>query len=86
MSDIGKLSADDAVELFHQLLVAEAMRTKNPVTAINVPKAITTADGGIDAEIELISGSLIPGGLLRNGNARYQIKTGSFSASGFRRY
>jgi len=82
MSDIGKLSADDAVELFHQLLVAEAMRTKNPVTAINVPKAITTADGGIDAEIELISGSLIPGGLLRNGNARYQIKTGSFSASG----
>jgi len=62
-ADLGNLNAEDAVELFHQLLVAEAMGTARPITAINVPKAITTADGGVDAEIEPIPGALISGGL-----------------------
>lgn len=80
-ADLNRLTPADAVDVFHDLLVAEAMATSRPVSAISVPKAITTADGGIDAEVQITPGALIPAGLLRNGHVRYQIKTGHFSVS-----
>ncbi|RYH16528.1 MAG: hypothetical protein EON54_28230, partial [Alcaligenaceae bacterium] len=76
-----RLKPDEAVELFHELISAESARTDRPIAAANVPRAITTADGGVDGEIDLGPGALIKFGLLRQGRVRYQIKTGSFSAS-----
>lgn len=78
-TDLMHLTPNESVELFHQLLVAEAIGTALPISAINVPKAITTADGGIDAEVSFVAGAVMPVGLLREGHVRYQIKTGKFS-------
>ncbi len=79
--DLGQLSADRAVDLFRELLWAEATATGVGKNLINVPSAITVADGGIDAEV---TGAEPQGGqgLIRQGMTRYQIKTGRFSLSG----
>uniref|UniRef100_UPI003F490DF0 hypothetical protein n=1 Tax=Cupriavidus necator TaxID=106590 RepID=UPI003F490DF0 len=81
VDDLSNLSAADAIEVFHQLLLDESARTDRLVAGINVPRAITTADGGVDAEANIAHGDFIPGGLLREGPVRYQVKTGRFSAS-----
>jgi hypothetical protein len=79
--DLIQIEAGQAVELFRQLLVIEAIKTGIPITGIDVPAAITVADGGIDAEVAGLSGAVLPAGLISEGLTRYQIKTGSFSAS-----
>lgn len=79
--DLIQIDAAQAVELFRQLLVIEAIKTGIPITGVDVPAAITVADGGIDAEVAGLSGTALPAGLISDGLSRYQIKTGSFSAS-----
>ena len=79
--DLIQINADQAVDLFRQLLVIEAVKVGIPITAIDVPAAINVADGGIDAEVAIVSGAALPAGLIAEGLTRYQIKTGSFSAS-----
>ena len=79
--DLIQINADQAVDLFRQLLVIEAVKVGIPITAIDVPAAINVADGGIDAEVAGVSGAALPAGLISEGLTRYQIKTGSFSAS-----
>ena len=79
--DLGRLPPDRAVDLFRELLWAEATATGIGKNLINVPSAITVADGGIDADVadaEPQCGQ----GLIKKGMTRYQIKTGSFSLSG----
>ena len=46
------LDPNSAVDLFRELLWAEATATGIGKNLINVPSAITVADGGIDAEVE----------------------------------
>jgi hypothetical protein len=79
--DLIQIEAGQAVELFRQLLVIEAVKTGIPITGVDVPAAITVADGGLDAEVAGLSGAVLPAGLISKGLTRYQIKTGSFSAS-----
>ena len=79
--DLIHIDADQAVDLFRQLLVIEAVKVGIPVTNVDVPAAINVADGGIDAEVSGLSGAVLPAGLISEGLTRYQIKTGSFSAS-----
>jgi hypothetical protein len=79
--DLVQIDADQAVELFRQLLVIEAMQVGIPVTGVDVPASINVADGGIDAEVSGASSAVLPAGLIAEGLTRYQIKTGSFSAS-----
>ncbi|WP_175746998.1 hypothetical protein [Burkholderia pyrrocinia] len=79
--DLVQIDAAQAVDLFRQLLVIEAVKTGIAVTGVDVPAAITIADGGIDAEVAGLSGTALPAGLISEGLSRYQIKTGSFSAS-----
>ncbi len=78
--ELGALSPESAVNLFRELLWAEAAALGIGKHQINVPSAITVTDGGIDAEVE---GALVPvgrgQGLIRPGLTRYQIKTGNFS-------
>ncbi len=79
--DLTQIEAGEAVELFRQLLVIEAVKAGIPITGVDVPAAINVADGGIDAEVSGLSGIALPAGLISEGLTRYQIKTGSFSAS-----
>ncbi|MBI2854573.1 MAG: hypothetical protein HYX87_06605 [Chloroflexi bacterium] len=80
-TDLERLSAEQAVDLFRELLWAEATTTGIAKNLINVPSAITVQDGGVDAEVQ---NAPIAGGqgLIKQGLTRYQIKTGSFSLSG----
>jgi hypothetical protein len=76
---LGLLSPEAAVDLFRELLWAEAYREGIGPALISVPTAITAADGGIDAEITGVPLDS-SGGLFFSGLTRYQIKTGAFSA------
>src|SRR3989344_3858640 len=77
---LNDLSAAEAVELFHQLLWAEAVSVGIATSLVNVPSNITVGDGGIDAEVNdapKTSGQ----GIIKQGRTAYQIKTGPFSLS-----
>lgn len=76
--DLAHLGADLAVDVFRELLWAEATVMGIGKHLINVPSAITVADGGVDAEIRdvPISGSQ---GIIKPGLTCYQIKTGEYS-------
>lgn len=69
-----------AVDIFAALLRAEACSLGISLTSINVPSAITVADGGIDAEVSNAptGGTL---GVIYKGLTRYQIKTGALVPS-----
>jgi len=76
--NLAGLTPDQAVRLFSDLLCAEAMANGVLTSAISVPFAVDTPDGGVDAELTGVTGT--PGqGLIKPGRTRYQIKTGSFS-------
>jgi beta-phosphoglucomutase-like phosphatase (HAD superfamily) len=79
--DLVYVDAEQAVDLFRQLLVIEAIKAGIPITGVDVPSAINVADGGIDAEVDSLLGTALPAGLISQGLTRYQIKTGNFSAS-----
>lgn len=79
--DLKVIDAGQAVDLFRQLLVIEAAMVGVPITAIDVPSDINTSDGGIDAEVTNSTHLALPVGLICEGLASYQIKTGNFSAS-----
>ena len=78
--DLERLSPEEAVEFFRDLLWAEANTLGIGKNLINVPSAITVADGGIDAEVRDVSVSGEQG-IIKQGLNRYQIKTGDFSPS-----
>ncbi|MCC6962004.1 MAG: hypothetical protein IT585_01990 [candidate division Zixibacteria bacterium] len=77
-SDLASLSAEQAVDVFRSLLWAEATANGIAASLINVPSAITVADGGVDAEV-YVSADKTCHGLLEPGINRYQIKTGHAS-------
>jgi len=74
------LGPEEAVDFFRELLWAEATSLGVEKNLINVPSAITVADGGIDAEVRdvQVSGGQ---GIIKQGLTRYQIKTGDFNLS-----
>lgn len=76
--DLERLSPQEAVDFFRELLWAEATTLGIGKNLINVPSAITVADGGIDAEVQnaQVSGGQ---GIIKQGLTRYQIKIGNFS-------
>ncbi len=76
---LGNLDATSAVEIFRDLLWAQAAREKLPVSQISISLDIYTADGGVDASILGKSTSIKSGGLLDNAT-RFQVKTGEFKA------
>jgi len=77
-NDLSQLSPELAVDIFRELLWAEATTIGVAKSLINVPSAITVADGGIDAEVRdaKISGGQ---GIIKDGLTRYQIKAGDFA-------
>lgn len=78
--DIDRLTPEEAVDVFRELLWAEANSIGLARSLINVPGAITVKDGGIDAEVSNCS-EREGLGIISQGLTRYQIKTGNFSLS-----
>ena len=76
--DLKRLTPDDAADVFRELLWAEATSSKIGVNLINVPSAITVADGGIDAEVRDVKEDSTRG-IIKAGLTRYQIKAGNIS-------
>ena len=72
-SDIEKFNPDYVVELFRDLLMAEAKNKKIPLRKISITTRINVRDGGIDAKI---SDNEIENDLIKPGNTYYQIKSG----------
>jgi hypothetical protein len=79
--ELKALSSAPAVDALRDLLYAEAKLLGIPLTGINVPIAITTRDGGVDAEVTCPIQPTGHNGVLRAGYTCYQVKTGDFSAS-----
>jgi len=76
--DLERLSPQQAVDFFRELLWAEAARLGIGKNLIDVPSAITVADGGVDGkvqDVQISSGQ----GIIRQGLTCYQIKTGDLS-------
>ena len=78
IEDLARLSPQEAVDLFRELLWAEATALGIGKHLINVPTAITIADGGIDAEVGDVRGNSGQG-IIKPGLTCYQIKTGNYS-------
>jgi len=72
---LGTLIPSVAVEVFRDLLWAEARRKGVPISKIRISCDITTPDGGVDAWIEE-NALNTDADLLLAGNTHYQIKTG----------
>lgn len=73
--DLERLSPQEAVDFFRELLWAEARRIGIGISKIHVSSWINVPDGGIDA---LVEGNINLGGcdLIRSGRIGYQIKAG----------
>lgn len=71
-----RLSADEAVLFFADLLRAEARRLGLPVTSVNISSRTNVPDGGVDAAID----SPVPAesGLAATGRSVFQLKAGDF--------
>ena len=76
--DLQILSSEQAVDIFRELLWAEATTLGIGKHLINVPTAITVSDGGVDAEIRDVAAGGGQG-IIRPGLTSYQIKTGDYS-------
>jgi hypothetical protein len=68
--DLERLSPQGAVDFFRELVWAEATVLGIGKNLINVPSAITVADGGIDAEVQNVP---VSGGhgIIKQGLTRY---------------
>jgi len=75
-NDLSRLTQDQAVTYFRDLLLAEARRIGLPFNKINISQEIFVGDGGIDATI-LEDQTLTNGTFLFDGFSGFQIKTGT---------
>jgi hypothetical protein len=74
--DLSRLSAQDAVEFFKELLWAEARSIGLPTTNVHITGQIYVPDGGVDASIR--DGTSLPAsGLIKAGITSFQIKAGA---------
>lgn len=76
--DLNALSAFEAVDVFRQLLWAEARASALSISAVDIPLAIDSGDGGVDATVRAVP-VRNNSGLLSQGENTYQIKTGFFN-------
>jgi len=77
-NDLSQLGPESAVNVFRELLWVEATTIGVAKSLINVPSAITVADGGIDAEVQGVKVS-DGQGIIKDGFTCYQIKAGEFT-------
>jgi hypothetical protein len=73
---LNRLSAEEAVARFRDLLWAEARRFGISISKMNISSWINIPDGGIDASVDETAG-LSHNGLIKAGRVGYQIKADS---------
>lgn len=74
--DLERLTPQEAVDFFREMLWAEARRIGIGINKIHVSSWIYVPDGGIDALVEE-GNALAQGGLIKAGPTGYQIKAGT---------
>jgi hypothetical protein len=79
--ELKSLPPAQAVDALRDVLIAEAKLLGIPLTGVNVPLAIATRDGGVDADVNYSIASTGNNGALRSGYTCFQVKTGDFSLS-----
>ncbi len=76
-SEIGQLGSEPAVEVLREMIWAEASNLGIPISDTDIPFAVTTSDGGIDAEV--LATDVAQGrGLIFAPRTSYQVKAGDF--------
>lgn len=79
-TELDQLGSELAVAVLRQMLWAEVANLGIPISQTDIPFAVTTSDGGIDAIVKTAPKS--PGnGLIFSPITSYQVKTGGFSVS-----
>jgi len=79
-NDLVHVDPQRGVDLFRDLLCAEASASGIPINEIRVPGNINARDGGVDATVQ--SAPRLGGlGIIKQGLTCYQIKTGEFKVS-----
>ena len=73
---IKQLDSRTSVELFRDLIWAEASRFGISLSNVTISLRVTVPDGGVDAEIDVESAALPSDGLFEKGKNSYQIKIG----------
>ncbi len=71
-----QLDSKKSVELFRDLIWAEAYRFGIPLSKVTISLLVTVPDGGVDAAIDIDDVTLPSGGLFEKGKNSYQIKVG----------
>ena len=74
--DLARMSPEEAVEFFRELLWAEARRLGISITNIQISTRINVPDGGVDATIQEPS-PIQASALAKTGMTSFQIKTGA---------
>lgn len=74
--DLARMSPEEAVEFFRELLWAEARRIGISITKILISTRINVPDGGVDATVQG-SPPVQASGLAKAGMTSFQIKTGA---------
>jgi hypothetical protein len=76
--ELGQLGSEPAVAVLREMLWAEVNNLGIPISDADIPFAVTTSDGGIDAVVNATPGG--PGnGLIFAPRTSYQVKTGDFA-------
>ena len=76
--ELGQLGPEPAVAVLREMIWAEVNNLGIPISATDIPFAITTSDGGVDAVVDGIP--TCPGnGLIFAPRTCYQVKAGSFT-------
>lgn len=76
-AELGQLGPEPAVDVLREMIWAEASNLGIPISDTDIPFAVTTSDGGIDAEV--LAADIAQGrGLIFAPRTSYQVKAGDF--------
>jgi hypothetical protein len=78
--ELGQLGTEPAVAVLREMLWAEVNNLGIPISDTDIPFAVTTSDGGIDAVVNATP-SGAGNGLIFAPRTSYQVKTGDFTVN-----
>jgi hypothetical protein len=76
--ELKALDSNQAVELLHRILLAEARRLGINIAELNIPYNVNAPDGGIDGQINGYDDQLDLSPIVLSGHTAYQVKSGDF--------
>ena len=76
--ELGQLGSEPAVAVLREMVWAEVNNLGIPISDTDIPFAVTTSDGGIDAVVYAMPKNA-GNGLIFAPRTSYQVKTGEFT-------